>query len=217
MAMTTSRTKAPPRRERRKEDRPAEIVAAAMAVFADKGFGAAKITDVAQLAGVSKATVFVYYQTKEDLFRAVAQAIVSANFERLQAAGSELEIPLSDFVPMLLQQAAAIGESRVAPIVRLLIAESRAFPDLAQVWHDEVVAKMLDLLMSTIARAQARGEVRAGDARLFAFSMIGPMMAGVIFREVFRGADAQLPDLRELAKQHAEVVLAGLAVRPGDT
>src|ERR1700756_366019 len=212
-AMTTSRPKARPRRERRKEDRPAEIVAAALAVFADKGFGAAKISDVAQLAGVSKATVFVYYPTKEDLFRAVAQAIVSANFDRLQTAGTELAMPLADFVPMLLQQAAAIGESRVPSIARLLIAESRAFPDLAKVWHDEVVARMLDLLTSTIARAQARGEVRPGDARLFAFSMIGPMMAGIIFREVFRGADADLPDLRALARQHAEVVLAGLTTR----
>ena len=61
--MTKSRSTAPPRRERRKEDRPAEIVAAALQVFADKGFGAAKIIDVAHLAGVSKATVFVYFPT----------------------------------------------------------------------------------------------------------------------------------------------------------
>ncbi|MFL6629177.1 MAG: TetR/AcrR family transcriptional regulator [Burkholderiaceae bacterium] len=209
-----SRARPSSRRERRKEDRPAEIVAAALAVFAEKGFGAAKITDVAQLAGVSKATVFVYYPTKEDLFRAVAQAIVQANFERLQAAGAERAIPLADFVPLLLQQAAAIGESRVAAIVRLLIAESRAFPDLAKVWHDEVVSRMLDILTTTLARAQAHGEVRAGDPRLFAFSIIGPMMAGILFREVFRGAGADLPDLQALARQHAEIVLAGLAVKP---
>jgi AcrR family transcriptional regulator len=212
--MTNSRAKAPPRRERRKEDRPAEIVAAALAVFAEKGFGAAKITDVAQLAGVSKATVFVYNPTKEDLFRAVAQAIVQANFERLQSSGPEPAIALADFVPLLLQQAAAIGESRVAAIARLLIAESRAFPDLAKVWHDEVVSRMLDILTATLARAQARGEVRAGDPRLFAFSIIGPMMAGILFREVFRGAGADLPDLKALARQHAEIVLAGLAARP---
>jgi len=73
---------------------------------------------------------------------------------------------------------------------------------------------MLDILTATLARAQARGEVRAGDPRLFAFSIIGPMMAGILFREVFRGAGADLPDLKALARQHAQIVLAGLAAKP---
>lgn len=209
--MKKARSTAPPRRERRKEERPAEIVAAALQVFADKGFGAAKITDVAQLAGVSKATVFVYFPTKEDLFRAVAQAVVTSNFERLRTTGTAPPMPLAAFVPLLLQHAAALGESRAGAIARMLIAESRAFPDLARVWHDEVVSVMLGILTATVAQAQARGEVRAGDPRLMAFSIFGPMMAGVIFREVFRAAEVDLPDLRALAVQHAQIVLAGLA------
>jgi AcrR family transcriptional regulator len=209
--MTKSRSTAPPRRERRKEDRPAEIVAAALQVFADKGFGAAKIIDVAHLAGVSKATVFVYFPTKEDLFRAVARTVVSANFERLPTTGAAPAMPLATFVPLLLQQAASLGESRVGSIARMLIAESRAFPDLARVWHDEVVSVMLGILTATVAQAQARGEAKAGDPRLIAFSIFGPMMAGLLFREVFRGAEVELPDLRALAAQHAQIVLAGLS------
>ncbi len=210
--MTTSRPKGAPRRERRKEDRPAEIVAAALELFADKGFGASKMADVAHRAGVSKATVFVYFPTKEDLFRAVARTVVKANFEHLQGGDAGLAIPLSTFVPLLLQQAALIGQSRVASMIRLLIAESRAFPDLAQVWHDEVVARMLGMLTAAIKQAQARGEVCAGDPRLHAFSILGPMLAGMIFREVFRDAQAELPNLRTLAVQHAQVVLRGLSL-----
>jgi AcrR family transcriptional regulator len=211
--MTKTRSTAPPRRERRKEDRPAEIVAAALQVFADKGFGAAKISEVAQLAGVSKATVFVYFPSKEDLFRAVARTVVSANFERLRTTEATPAMPLASFVPLLLRQAATLGERRVGAIARMLIGESRTFPDLAKVWHDEVVAVMLGLLTSTVARAQARGEIRAGDPRLIAFSIFGPMMAGVLFREVFGDSEAELPDLEALARQHAQIVLAGL--RPG--
>jgi AcrR family transcriptional regulator len=213
MAMTTRSTGAP-RRERRKEDRPAEIVAAALEMFAQQGFEATRLLDVARRAGVSKATVFVYFPTKEDLFRAVAQTVVRANFERLQAAPSERAVPLDVFVPLLLQQAAVAGEGRVGSLVRLLIAESRAFPDLAKVWHDEVVARMLGLLTTTIVEAQARGEARAGDPRLYAFSILGPMLAGLVFREVFRDAGADLPDLRALAAQHAKVVLDGLLLAP---
>ncbi len=187
-------------------------MAAALELFADQGFGTTKMADVAHLAGVSKATVFVYFPTKEDLFRAVAQTVVKANFERLPAGDGELAIPLSIFVPLLLRQAALAGESRVGAMIRLLIAESRAFPDLAKVWHDEVVARMLGLLTSAITQAQARGEIRAGDPRLYAFSILGPMLAGVIFREVFRDARAELPDLKELAVQHAAIVLQGLSL-----
>ncbi len=205
----------PRRRERRKEDRPAEIVAAALEVFADQGFGASRIAEVAQRAGVSKATVFVYFPTKEDLFRAVARTAVAANFEALQppaaASSATQPLPLEQLVPLLLRRAAAMGDSRVGALARLLIGESRAFPDLARVWHDEVVARLLGLLVGAIAHAQSQGRCRAGDPRLHAFSILGPMMAGMIFRQVFAPTGAEPPDLPALAEQHAATVLRGLA------
>lgn len=202
--------KAPPRR-RRKEARPAEIVAAAMAVFADVGFAAARMDEIARRAGVAKGTVFVYFPTKNDLFRAVAQSVLAVNFEPLRLMADQ---PLDRIVPLLLARAAYVGDTPVAAVVRLLIAEARTFPDLAQVWHDEVVSQMLGFLTAAIEAAQARGEARAGDARLYAFSVIGPMMAGFMFRQVFAETDVQLPDLQALATQHAAVVLDGLMNDP---
>ena len=69
-----------------------------------------------------------------------------------------LDQPLSELIPALLGQAAAAAETQVPAVIRLLIAESRAFPDLAKVWHDEVIGKILHLVTSAIKRAQARGE-----------------------------------------------------------
>jgi AcrR family transcriptional regulator len=204
----TNDAEGPRRRQRRKEARPAEIVAAAVEVFAEKGFGAAKLEEVARRAGVAKGTVFVYFPTKHDLFGAVARTAVSTNFDRIADAANG---PLAEFVTALLTQAALVGASPVAGMVRLLVAEARSFPDIAQVWHDEVVGKMLGLLTTAVENAQARGEVRAGNARLYAFSILGPMLAGVIFREVFREAGAELPDLQALARQHALAILRGLA------
>jgi AcrR family transcriptional regulator len=187
-------------------------VAAAFEVFAEQGFGAAKLEDVARRAGIAKGTIFVYFPTKPDLFRAVAQSVLNSHLERAAVAASELDRPLPELVTLLLAQAARAGESRVPAVLRLIIAESRAFPDLAQIWHDEVVGKMLGLLTQAIKRAQARGEVRPGDPKLYAFSIMGPMLAGVIFREVFRSATTGLPDLSKLAAQHARTVLQGLLV-----
>jgi AcrR family transcriptional regulator len=203
------------RRQRRKDARPSEIIAAAIDVFAEHGFMAARLEEVARRAGVAKGTVFVYFPTKQDLFRAVARSVLSTSLSSLRNSDPELAISLSELVPSLLVQAARTGESRVAAVIRMLLAEARTFPDLAQVWHDEVVAKVLGTLTSAIARAQERGEVRAGDPRLHAFSIIGPMLAGTIFRQVFQETGAKLPDLRRLAVQHGRTVLAGLLTVKG--
>jgi AcrR family transcriptional regulator len=212
--MTKASGSGDPRRwRRRKEARPGEIVAAAIEVFAAKGFGGAKLEEVARRAGVSKATIFSYFPTKHDLFRAVAQTVLASNLDRLQAAAVDLDMPLNEFVPLLLIQAAAIAESPVAAMIRLVINEARSFPDIVRVWHDEVVAKILAVLTSAVERGQARGEIRVGDPRLLAFSIIGPMVGGVIFREVLRETDAKLPDMRDLAKEHAATILDGLTAK----
>lgn len=197
-------------RRRRKEARPSEIVQAALDVFAERGFGAAKMDEVARRAGVAKGTVFVYFPNKEELFRAVARAALKTNLEQIQNAALNTQMPVADLIPLLLAKAAGIGDTRIPAILRLIIAESRIFPDLARVWYDEAVSKMFALLTGAIERAQARGEIHDGDARLMVFSIVGPMMASVLFREVFQGTEASLPDLHRLASQHTKVVLSGL-------
>jgi AcrR family transcriptional regulator len=204
---------APPRqRRRRKEARPSEIIEAAIELFGERGFGATRLEDVARRAGVAKGTVFVYFPNKDELFRAVARTVLASHLERLRGTVADLDRPLAELVPQLLAQASLIGSTRLPAMMRLLISESRAFPDLARVWYDEVVSQVLGLLTAAVARAQERGEVRDGDPRLIAFSIMGPMFAGMLFREVFGGTGAKLPELSELAAEHARTVLGGLLV-----
>jgi hypothetical protein len=99
---------------------------------------------------------------------------------------------------------------RVPSIARMVVGESRNFPDLARIWHDDVVASVIGMVTGIIARAQGRGEVTPGDPRLHAFSLMGPMVMAMLFGEVFGGATANPPDLPALADQHARTVLRGL-------
>ena len=73
-----------PKWRRRKDARPGEIVDAALEVFAEKGFAAAKLDDIARRAGISKATLYLYFETKEEIFRAVARAAVASLIEALE-------------------------------------------------------------------------------------------------------------------------------------
>jgi AcrR family transcriptional regulator len=210
--MSTARQ---PRWRRRKDARPAEIVAAALSVFAERGFAAARLEDIAARAGVSKAALYLYFDTKEDLFRAVVSEAVAPNLEALEAAAAEHEGPIEDLVRFLLPSLARIAStSPLGGVVKMVIGESRNFPELAKIWHDRLVSRILGAVAGVIARAQARGEVRPGDARIYALSLAGPMLLGVLWRETFASIGAEPFDLEAIAAQHAKTALAGMLTRP---
>ncbi len=200
-----------PRWQRRAEDRPREICAAALEVFAEKGFAAARLDEIARRAGVSKGTLYLYFKDKEDLFRAVVRDTVAPNVEKLRAAFTQIDLPFADVIRMFLQRFVEVtGRVPVGAVAKMVIGESRNFPELAKVWHDHVASKAIGMIAELIARAQAKGEVRPGDPRLHAFTLMGPMVLGVLWRETLQPVGGAPIDLDALAKQHCETVLAGL-------
>jgi hypothetical protein len=96
----------------------------------------------------------------------------------------------------------------------MVISESRNFPELAKVWHDEVVSKGIGTLTALIEMGQAKGEVRDGDARLHAFTLMGPMLMGLLYRETLEPVGGAPLDFGALARQHADTVLSGLLAEP---
>jgi AcrR family transcriptional regulator len=180
-------------------------------VFAEKGFAAAKLDEIARRAGVSKGTLYLYFKDKEELFRAVVRSAIAPNIEAITSTIASLDAPFPDVVRMFLS-AFAEREARlpIGAVAKMVVGESRNFPELARVWHDEVASKAIGALAAFIERAQQRGEVRAGDPRLFAFSLMGPMVLGALWRATLVPAGGTPLDLTALAKQHAETVLAGL-------
>jgi AcrR family transcriptional regulator len=206
-----------PQRRRRKEERPGDITAAALQVFAEKGFAGAKIEDIAARAGLSKGAVYLYFPTKDDIFRAVVRDTVAPNLDALRAAMLAADLPFPQLIRQLLPRLAeTVSRLPVGAVLKMVIGESRNFPELARVWHDTVVQKAIGLLSGAIEQAQARGEVRAGNPRIHAFSLIGPVLLGIIWRETFTRVGAPEIDLPAIARQHADTVLEGLILK-GET
>lgn len=200
-----------PKWRRRKTARPGEIIDAALEVFADNGFAGARLDDIARRAGVSKGALYLYFETKEDLFRAVARAMVAPNLDAVGKAVAAFDGPFAELVPMILSRAALMmSTGRLPAVAKMVIGESRNFPDLARIWHDDVVSPMVAAVTGLVARAQERGEIMPGDPRLTAFSLMGPLVMATLFREVFGGVAAELPNLQALAAQHAQTMLHGL-------
>ena len=205
-----------PKWRRRKEARPGDIAAAALAVFAEKGFAGARIEEIARRAGVSKGTVYLYFETKEDVFRAVVHDAIIPNIDEIGAMALAMDLPFADILRALLPRFAELVTTRpIGAVVKMVVGESRNFPELARVWHDEVIAKGIALISSLILRGQARGEVRPGDPRTHAFSIMGPMLVGVLWRETFTPLGAATIDLPAIARQHVDTILEGLLVEGG--
>lgn len=204
-----------PKWQRRSEERPREICAAALEVFAEKGFAAAKVDEIARRAGVSKGTLYLYFNDKEDLFRAVVRDSIAPNVEAIASTISSLEFRFAEVVHKFLAGFAE-REARLplGAVAKIVIGESRNFPELARVWHDEVASKAIATLAGLVETAQQRGEVRTGNPRLYAFSLMGPMVLGALWRATLVPAGGEPLDLVELARQHAETVLKGLLAEP---
>jgi AcrR family transcriptional regulator len=190
-------------------------MAAALEVFAAHGFAAARLDDIARRAGVVKGSIYVYFSTKEELFHAVVRSAVVPDLEMVRGAAEAFDGPLVELAPRLLAGAAAVlSRPSIAGVIRMVIGESRNFPDLARIWHEEVVAPVIDTVARAIMRAQQRGEVRKGDPWLYAFSLLGPLIAAALFRDVFGGISRNSPDLVRLAEQHGRTILRGLLTTP---
>ena len=200
-----------PRWQRRSEERPGEICAAALDLFAEKGFAAARLDEIARRAGVSKGTLYLYFKDKEELFRAVVRNAIAPQFGAMTASLAALDMPFEQIVRMFFTGFAAnIGKIPVGPVAKMVIGESRNFPELARVWHDEVASKAIGAMAGLVARAQERGEVRAGDPRLYAFTLMGPMIIGALWMATLAPVGGEPIDLAALARQHADAVLSGM-------
>ena len=177
---------AQPKYQRRKEDRPQEIADAAFSEFAKKGYSATRIDDVARRAGVSKGLTYLYYKTKEDLFKAVVRNVVVRRVDALLDDVETTELSSEDFIrgPLLTFMKRVPG-SPIAIVIRLLIAEGRRHPDLVDYYYDNVVARGLDAIRRFVRRGVERGEFKPEATELQPQLFLAPMMLSMIWRLIF--------------------------------
>jgi AcrR family transcriptional regulator len=203
-----------PKFRRRKAERPGEILAAALAVFAERGFAGARLEDVAARAGVSKGAIYLYFATKEDIFRAAVEQVIAPNVDQVRQLLAAHPGPFPDLLRLLIARVLhVIGRTPAGGVAKMVIGEARNFPELARVWHDRLVSQTIEGLSGAIRAAQSRGEVRSGDPRLFAMQIMAPILVGVIWRETFTPIGAADVDLDLMAAQHVEVLLDGMILR----
>lgn len=175
-----------PRYQRRKEDRPQEITAAALAAFAKNGYAATRVDDVAKRAGVSKGLLYLYFKTKEELFKSVVRSFVIPKVDTLIKIIETSDLSSEAFLRgPFLDFARQLPGSPVSVIVRLMVAEGPKHPDLLQFYWDNVVSRGLGAINELLRRGVERGEFRKSAVSEQPALFVMPVVFSVIFQLLF--------------------------------
>lgn len=197
---------------RRKQARPGEILDAALAVFAEKGFAAARMEDIAAKAGVTKGTIYLYFQNKEDVFKSLARQSIGVTLTSAAQQAANFDGSVRDFLSAFFGAVAAmIAHSDKAILPKIIIGESGNFPELARFWRSEVIDKAMAMMAGVLRRGIERGEVR-GDLPLEHVARLcaAPILMCIIWRTTFAASDPTPFDYQKFLSTHVDVLMNGL-------
>lgn len=200
---------------RRKDTRPAELLDAALEVFAEKGFAAARMEDIAARAGAAKGTIYLYFPSKEAVFEALVRSAVIPNLERAEALALAHEGSVEDLLRQLMAALAGlIRESRLVVLPRLLIGDIHRFPPLARFYRREVIERGFRLIARVHRRGVERGEFREQDSEAVARLVVAPVLLLAIWRTVFAPHEPEPLNPKPVLDAHVDTLLNGLRAAP---
>jgi len=172
--------------ERRKKARPQELLTAALDLFAERGFAATRMEDVAKRAGVAKGTLYLYFSNKDELFKAAVRENTLPILGDIEAVIDNFEgDSVNLFREIVLRWWEQIGGFRPSDISKLLLAEAYNLPDLAKFYHDEVILRSNEIVRRVLCRGVKRGEFRKPDPYLTEV-IVAPLIMLLISKHSFR-------------------------------
>jgi AcrR family transcriptional regulator len=208
-----SKARQEPRWERRKDARPEQITAAALDLFVERGYAATRLEDVAERAGVAKGTVYLYFANKSELFKAVVREGIVSPLSEARSLIEHYQGGIFDLLSRLMQQWwTRIGATPLSGIPKLMIAEARNFPEIAEFYLDEVIEPANAAIRRLIERGIERGEFRQVDAVQMATLVAAPLMMLALWRNSLGCCRPDAMDPAKLLDTHLDTLRAALVV-----
>ena len=206
------------KRARRKEARPGELLDAALDLFVEKGFAATRVEEVAARAGVSKGTLFLYFPSKDELFKAVVRHSISGRFVEWNNDFQVFQGTTREMLGYCMNSWwQRVGATTASGLTKLIMSEAGNFPELAAFYRQEVVEPGHCLIRRILQRGMDRGEFRTIDLDYAVYSVVAPLLFLVLSRHsigVCVSGDAELDPQRYIDMQLG-IILDGLSYRPG--
>ncbi|OSZ65532.1 TetR/AcrR family transcriptional regulator [Hydrogenophaga sp. IBVHS2] len=205
------------RRTRRKEARPGELLEAALSLFVEKGFAATRVEEVAARAGVSKGTLFLYFPSKEELFKAVVRETIAGRFAEWNEEFERFEGDSVELVRYCMNSWwERIGQTQASGITKLVMSEAGMFPEIAAFYQQEVIRPGHDLIRRILQRGIDRGEFRALHLDYAVYSLIAPMIFLLMWKHSMSACTPSSAPIDPLSfiDTQVDLLLRGMLVRP---
>jgi AcrR family transcriptional regulator len=204
-----------PRWSRRKEARPAELTSAALELFVERGFAATRLEDVARRAGVSKGTLYLYFESKEELFKAVVREGLVPALERGERMLEQHRGSAAALLRELMQGWwELIGNTPFGGLPKLMFSECRNFPELGRFYYEEVISRGYRLIEQVVERGMRSGEFKRMEHDYVTRLVIAPLVLLAIWRHSFDFCDSHRLDPQRYVDHHVALLLTGLMQEP---
>lgn len=189
-------------------------MAAALDLFVEKGFAATRLDDVAARAGVSKGTLYLYFSSKEDLFKAVIRSGIVPLIERGERQLEAHRGRAGDLLrEIMFGWWSSVGDTKLGGIPKLMFSECRNFPEIGKFYYEEVITRSFRLLEGVLEQGVRSAEFRRVDASYAARLLLAPMVYLLLWRHSFDICDSRQIDPQKYLEQHLDMVINGLTPR----
>ncbi len=203
------------RRQRRKDARPAELAAAALALFVEKGFAATRLDDVASRAGVSKGTLYLYFDSKEALFRAVIEESIVPMIGEVEAMVEQFkDDPAHLLRSLLVFWWERIGSTSLAGTCKLMLCEAGNFPEVAVYLNEKVIGPWHMLLNKVIEAGMQKGVFRPGNPESVRQMVFSPLLLQSVWQCSLHMCSSARPMPDNYFDTFFDVLFRGLLVEP---
>lgn len=200
-----------PRWQRRKDARPEEIIAAAIQLFVERGFAATRLDDIALRAGVSKGTLYLYFKSKEDIFKTAVTDSVLPEIERAEAITKDYQGDMQSLLAALLRSwANFIRETPVSGVAKLIVAESANFPDMAKFYFEQVVLRIRAIFATVVEKGIAQGEFRPLPVDLVVRDLTWSLTFASVWKHSLQVYDSVPLDYDAFFELHLNISMKGL-------
>lgn len=205
-----------PKFRRRAEARPDEVLDAAQALFARQGFAHTTVEAVARAAGLSKAAVYLYFPSKKALLAGLVRRAVTPVADAALGQMAEYRGDPRPVIRMALGMVVArVADPKVLAVPGIVLREAAVAPEMAQVYREEVLERVLPAMRALIAQGVAGGHIRAVDPDLTVRSIMGPVLAHLLLAEVFGITPEGGLQMARLLENHLSILFAGLEPEKG--
>ena len=192
-----------------RDDRIRAIQAAALDVFAAKGFSAARLDDIAAAAGIAKGTIYLYFKSKDELFEAIVKSTIGVTLGHVEQAVAASPAPASQLLRLVGQAiAGALDDPDRKRVVHLVLSEGARFPAIADFYHREIIARGMALVRAIVAKGRASGEFISDEPARFPQLVIAPALVAVMWSVIF--ARIEPLDAHALIEAHFDLLTRAL-------